>query len=91
MSYPMPLKRINGEYSRGIWGVTPRNKEQQFAVDLLMDQSIPVVSLVGKAGSGKTLLALAAGLEQTFGGSENKYKKIVVTKPVEPVGKVPTV
>jgi PhoH-like ATPase len=53
-----------------------------------MDTSIPVVSLVGKAGSGKTLLALAAALEQTLspeGGM--KYKRIVVTKPVEPVGK----
>ena len=50
-----------------------------------MDPSIPIVSLIGKAGSGKTLLALAAGLEQTLGKSI--YKKMVVTKPVEPVGK----
>jgi PhoH-like ATPase len=82
----LPLQKIM-KSSKTTWGTNPRNKEQQFAIDLLMDQSIPVVSLVGKAGSGKTLLALAAGLEQTFGGSENKYKKIVVTKPVEPVGK----
>jgi len=51
-----------------------------------MDPSIPVVTLVGQAGSGKTLLALCAALEQTF-GSEPQYKKIVVTKPVQPVGK----
>ena len=51
-----------------------------------MDPDVPVVSLVGKAGSGKTLLALAAGLEQTF-NTGCHYKKIVVTKPVEPVGK----
>ena len=50
-----------------------------------MDPDVPVVSLIGKAGSGKTLLALAAGLEQTLGKSI--YKKMVVTKPVEPVGK----
>lgn len=81
----LPLQKIM-KSSRATWGTNPRNKEQQFAVDLLMDDSIPVVSLVGKAGSGKTLLALAAGLEQTF-GSDSKYKKIVVTKPVEPVGK----
>jgi PhoH-like ATPase len=62
------------------------DKEQQFAFDLLLNPDIPVVSLVGKAGSGKTLLALAAGLEQTFGQGAT-YKKIVVTKPVEPVGK----
>ena len=69
-----------------MWGTEPRNKEQQFAFDLLLDPNIPVISLVGKAGSGKTLLALAAGLEQTF-GQRSQYKKIVVTKPVEPVGK----
>ena len=69
-----------------IWETMPRNKEQQFALELLLDEDVPVVSLVGKAGSGKTLLALASGLEQTF-GSKSKYKKIVVTKPVEPVGK----
>ncbi len=69
-----------------VWGTLPRNKEQQFAFDLLMDKTVPIVSLVGKAGSGKTLLALAAGLEQTF-GAQSTYKKIVVTKPVEPVGK----
>lgn len=80
-----PLQKIM-KSSKTTWGTHPRNKEQQFAIDLLMDENIPVVSLVGKAGSGKTLLALAAGLEQTF-SSENKYKKIVVTKPVEPVGK----
>ena len=68
------------------WDTKARNKEQQFALNLLMDPDIPVVSLIGKAGSGKTLLALAAGLEQTL-GSKSRYKKIVVTKPVEPVGK----
>jgi PhoH-like ATPase len=68
------------------WETKARNKEQQFALDLLMDPKIPVVSLIGKAGSGKTLLALAAGLEQVLGAS-SRYKKIVVTKPVEPMGK----
>ena len=68
------------------WDTRPRNKEQQYALNLLMDPMVPVVSLIGKAGSGKTLLALAAGLEQTL-GSEPRYKKMVVTKPVEPVGK----
>ena len=68
------------------WQTKPRNKEQQFALNLLMDPEIPVVSLIGKAGSGKTLLALATGLEQTLGANP-RYKKIVVTKPVEPVGK----
>lgn len=80
-----PLQKIV-KSSASIWSTNPRNKEQQFAFDLLLDPEVPVVSLVGKAGSGKTLLALAAGLEQTF-GRDALYKKIVVTKPVEPVGK----
>ena len=73
-------------FSESIWGIRPRNREQVLALNLLMDDEIPVVSLVGKAGCGKTLLALAAGLEQTIGKSQ-KYRKILVTKPVEPVGK----
>ena len=83
--YSSPLQKIV-KSNKKIWNTEPRNKEQQFAFDLLLDPKIPVVSLVGKAGSGKTLLALAAGLEQTFGQGAF-YKKIVVTKPVEPVGK----
>ena len=84
INHLLPLKRILSSSCR-IWNTSPRNKEQQFALEVLMDPEVPVVSLVGKAGSGKTLLALAAGLEQTF--EKNLYKKIVVTKPVEPVGK----
>jgi len=78
-----PLKKI---LNPSAWDTKPRNKEQQFALNLLMDPQIPVVSLIGKAGSGKTLLALAAGLEQTI-GTNAVYKKVVVTKPVEPMGK----
>tara|TARA_Y100001973_G_scaffold106541_1_gene185155 strand:+ start:3474 stop:4784 length:1311 start_codon:yes stop_codon:yes gene_type:complete len=81
----LPLQKII-KSSKTTWGLHPRNKEQQFALDLLTDESVPVVSLVGKAGSGKTLLALAAGLEQSI-SNDGRYKKIVVTKPVEPVGK----
>ena len=69
-----------------VWGVKSRNKEQTYALNLLLDPEVSIVTLVGKAGSGKTLLALAAGLQQTFGEGA-LYKKIVVTKPVEPVGK----
>ena len=85
VNYNTPIKKIV-KSSAKVWSTNPRNKEQQFAFELLMDPSVPVVSLVGKAGSGKTLLALAAGLEQTF-NNNSQYKKIVVTKPVEPVGK----
>ena len=82
--YNLPLKKILSS-GKKVWSTFARNKEQQFALELLLDPKIPVVSLVGKAGSGKTLLALASGLEQTF--DNQLYKKIVVTKPVEPVGK----
>ena len=84
-NYNRPLQKIV-KSNKKVWSTEPRNKEQQFAFELLLDPAIPVVSLVGKAGSGKTLLALASGLEQTFGKGA-LYKKIVVTKPVEPVGK----
>ncbi len=83
--YKNPEEPITKVQQVNAWDTRPRNKEQQYALNLLMDPSVPVVSLIGKAGSGKTLLALAAGLEQTLGTST--YKKMVVTKPVEPVGK----
>lgn len=84
-SYDHSLQRIS-EYKNGIWGVQPRNKEQMFSIDLLMDPNIPIVTLIGRAGSGKTLLALAAGLEQTL-EAQSIYKKLVVSRPVQPVGK----
>lgn len=88
LSYNQPVKKV-GTFKRGVWDLKPRNKEQSFALDLLMDPNIPVVSLIGKAGSGKTLLALASALHQTFGevANDRVYGRIVVTKPVEPVGK----
>ena len=84
INYNTPLRKV--ENKKNYWGTKPRNKEQQYAFELLMNPDISIVSLIGKAGSGKTLLALASGLEQTFGKSQI-YKKIVVTKPVEPVGR----
>jgi len=80
----MRTKKWNGNLS---WGIVPRNKEQSFAYDLLFDENIPLVSLIGKAGSGKTLMAIASGMEQTVGMGENKYKKIVISRPVQPMGK----
>jgi PhoH-like ATPase len=64
----------------------PRNKEQEFAMDLLFDDSIKLVTLVGRAGCGKTLCAIAAGLEQVV-GTKKKYKNLLVCRPVQPVGK----
>jgi PhoH-like ATPase len=70
---------------KSFWGIKPRNKEQIFALKLLLDNSIKLVSLVGKAGTGKTLLAIAAGLNQVI--DENLYKKLVVSRPIFPMGK----
>ena len=87
INHNQPLLRTtkwNGNLS---WGIVPRNKEQSFAYDLLFDDSIPLVTLIGKAGSGKTLMAIAAGMEQAFGMGESKYKKIVISRPVQPLGK----
>ena len=73
------------EYKNDIWGVQPRNKEQLFAMNLLLNPKIPIVSLIGRAGSGKTLLAMAAGLQQVL--ERDSYKKLVVSRPVQPMGK----
>jgi PhoH-like ATPase len=69
------------------WKISSRNKEQAFAIDLLMDPDVKVVSLVGRAGSGKTLCAIAAGLQQTIGLRENHYDRMIVSRPVQPLGK----
>jgi PhoH-like ATPase len=67
------------------WGLRARSKEQQFALDLLLDPDVRVVALDGMAGTGKTILALAAGLEQVMEAS--LYDKLAVYRPVVPVGK----
>jgi PhoH-like ATPase len=76
-----PLKRLE----LPPWGVKPRNREQQFALDLLLDDSIQVVTLMGKAGTGKTLLAIAAGLQQVV--DEERFNKLLVSRPVMPLGR----
>jgi len=69
----------------GLWGIHPRNREQQYAFDLLMNEDIQLVTLVGMAGTGKTLLALAAGLFMT--ADENSYNRLLVSRPVFPLGR----
>ena len=70
----------------GVMGVRPRNKEQAFALDLLLDDSVRLVTLIGKAGTGKTLLALAAGLKRTT--EDNAFSRLLlVSRPVMPLGR----
>jgi len=83
--YDKPIRHIT-DNKGGIWGVIPRNKEQRFALDMLMNPEIPLVSVVGKAGCGKSLLCLAAGLEQVL-SPESTYKRLIVARPVQPMGK----
>jgi len=66
-------------------GITPLNREQKFAFELLLNDEIQLVTISGKAGTGKTLLALAAGLSKVI--NEGKYKRLLVARPVIPMGK----
>jgi PhoH-like ATPase len=84
-SYSEPIREIVN-YKNGVWGTQARNKEQKFAFDMLMNPEIPLVSVIGKAGSGKSLISLAAGLEQVM-GAETRYKRLIVSRPVQPMGK----
>lgn len=77
----IPVKK----HREGLWGLQPRNKEQVFAFDLLVDDDIKLVTLVGKAGTGKTLLAIAAGLHKT--AEEGRYTRLVVSRPIFPLGR----
>lgn len=77
----VPVKK----HREGLWGLQPRNKEQVFAFDLLVDDDIKLVTLVGKAGTGKTLLAIAAGLHKT--AEEGRYTRLVVSRPIFPLGR----
>jgi PhoH-like ATPase len=78
----VPLIKIPKE---GVWGIRPRNKEQSFALDLLLNDEVRLVTIVGKAGTGKTLLAIAAGLQKTM--EENIYQKLLVSRPIFPLGR----
>lgn len=73
---------VNGESTN--WGIKSRNKEQSFAFELLLDDAVQVVTLIGKAGTGKTLLALAAGLEKVV--EKRDYRRLLIMRPVIPMG-----
>ena len=75
------------DYTHGknsVWGVTARNREQNFALNLLMNPQIDFVTLLGQAGTGKTLLTLAAGLTQVL--DDKRYREIIVTRVTVPLG-----
>lgn len=81
---------VNGEYLPALeeieaWGLTPRNEEQRYAMELLLDDNIKLVTLVGKAGCGKTLMAIAAGLRKVT--DDFVYRRLLVSRPVMPFGK----
>jgi PhoH-like ATPase len=71
--------------AEGIMGLRPRNREQTFALDLLLDDSVRMVTLVGAAGTGKTLLALAAGLKRCV--QHGAYTRLLVSRPIIPLGR----
>lgn len=73
------------DFKAGVFGIHAKNAEQRFAVDALMNDEIHLVSLVGKAGTGKTLLAVACGLEKTL--TESKYQRMLISRPIMPMGK----
>ncbi len=70
---------------KDIWGIQPLNIEQRCAIDLLMRDDIHLITLIGPAGTGKTLLALACGMRKVF--DENAYSRILISRPIVPLGK----
>ncbi|HEY5951960.1 MAG TPA: PIN domain-containing protein, partial [Kofleriaceae bacterium] len=77
----VPVRKLR----EGVWGIKPRNREQHFALDLLLNDDIKLVTLVGKAGTGKTLLAIAAGLQKVT--EEQVFAKLLVSRPIFPLGR----
>jgi PhoH-like ATPase len=77
----IPLRKMRD----GVWGIRPRNKEQHTALDLLLADEVKLVTLVGKAGTGKTMLAIAAGLQRVV--EERTYSRLLVSRPIFPLGR----
>ena len=73
------------EFREGVWGIKPRNREQHFAFDALLDDRVKLVTLMGKAGTGKTLLAMAAGLKRSV--VDREFRRVVVARPTVALGR----
>ncbi len=78
------LKMV-GRYKEGVWGIRARNKEQLFALELLLDDSLSLVTIDGHAGTGKTLLAIACGLQRV--ADDKRYRRLLVSRPIFPMGR----
>ena len=78
------LVPVDRSKTDSVWNVSPRNREQRMALDLLLDPAVKLVTLVGGAGTGKTLLALAAAMQLVL--NENLYDRILVSRPIIPLG-----
>ncbi len=74
-----------GDCRDGVWGIKPRNREQHFALDAVLDDRIKLVTLMGKAGTGKTLLAMAAGLKRVV--NDREFRRLIVARPTISMGK----
>jgi len=81
---PNSISHLNSKYDHA-WNISPRSKEQRMALDLLLNPEINLVTLIGQAGTGKTLLALAAGLESVI--HNGNHERLLVSRPVVPMGK----
>lgn len=79
------IVKLTSDKQDNPWRITPRNREQIFALDALLNDDIQLITLIGKAGTGKTLLAVAASLYKTV--DENVYSRILVSRPTLPMGK----
>ncbi len=79
------LYTLQNYLGQEVFGIKARNFEQEMALDLLLDDTIKLVSLSGKAGTGKTLLAMASGLQKVM--EDNKYSRLVISRPISPLGK----
>ena len=77
--------RLTENRVEGVWGIHSRNVEQAMALDALLDDSVRLVTISGQAGTGKTLMAIAAGLQKTT--DEDVYQKLLVSRPVFPLGR----